>query len=96
MARVSSTISYGATMGAGMVMKSIDLCPISVVDCPTNCVAGLRRRSTVGGSSTGRDFGGRASWSRSGAFLWGPILKREPQAETTRRCVESAESVCPT
>jgi len=50
----------------------------------------------VGGSSTGRDFGGQASWSQSGVFLWGPILKRELQAETTRRCVESAESMCPT
>jgi len=50
----------------------------------------------VGAPSTGRDFGGQASSSRSGVLLWGPILKREPQAETTRRCVESAESVCPT
>jgi len=83
-------------MDAGMVAKTIDFCLISVTDCPMNCVGDLRRRSMVGASSTGKNFGGQVSWSRSGVFLWGTILKPEPQAERTHHCVGSAESVCPT
>lgn len=40
------------------------------------------------------EFGGKASWTQSGVFWWGLILKSEPQTKKTAHRVQWIEPVC--
>ena len=92
-AATASLISLSdVTTDARTVGKTVDLRLVSVTDRPTNCVVGHRRRGVDVTASTGTDFGEKVSSLGSGVLLWGPILKRELQAETTARCTRSTGS----